>query len=142
VLDTSFNIRGEPIVETPLEALRCFLSSNMDALYVEGYRVTKVSIADVENVRPLIPVVNDALALGSSMDAHNGGWTSEAWYVQRRTGHRIKVSRAEVAVLRLIDGERSIAEINDSLAEKLNGRELKTLFSHLQGQGLISFLAG
>jgi carbamoyltransferase len=142
VLDTSFNIRGEPIVETPLEALRCFLSSNMDALYVEGYRVTKVSIADVENVRPLIPVVNDALALGSSMDAHNGGWTSEAWYVQRRTGHRIWVSRAEVAVLRLIDGERSIAEINDSLAEKLNGRELKTVFSHLQGQGLISFLAG
>ncbi len=44
VLDTSFNIRGEPIVETPYDALRCFLGSNMDALYLHNYRVTKVAI--------------------------------------------------------------------------------------------------
>ena len=30
VLDTSFNVKGEPIVETPGDAIRCFLGSNFD----------------------------------------------------------------------------------------------------------------
>jgi carbamoyltransferase len=32
VLNTSLNIRGEPIVETPDDALGCFLSSSLDVL--------------------------------------------------------------------------------------------------------------
>lgn len=141
VLNTSFNMRGEPIVETPFEALRCFLSSNMDTLYVNGYRVTKIFIDDVETAHTLIPVVNDALMLVNSMEAGGGGWASETWYVLRRTGHRIEVGRAEVAALRLINGEKSVAVINELLPEKLGGHELHKLFSDLQRQGLISFLA-
>lgn len=36
VINTSFNVRGEPIVCTPEEAYRCFVSTNMDALVLEG----------------------------------------------------------------------------------------------------------
>jgi len=32
LLNTSFNIRGEPIVETPEDAVRCFLGTDLDAL--------------------------------------------------------------------------------------------------------------
>jgi carbamoyltransferase len=32
VINTSFNVRGEPIVCTPQEAYRCFMSTNIDAL--------------------------------------------------------------------------------------------------------------
>jgi len=32
VLNTSFNTKGEPIVETPEDALRMFLSSELDCL--------------------------------------------------------------------------------------------------------------
>jgi carbamoyltransferase len=32
VINTSFNVRGEPIVRTPQEAYRCFLATNIDAL--------------------------------------------------------------------------------------------------------------
>lgn len=41
VLNTSFNVKGEPIVETPEDAIRCFLGSNFDELYLEQVRVVK-----------------------------------------------------------------------------------------------------
>lgn len=34
LLNTSFNIRGEPIVETPEDAMRCFLSTGIDCLAI------------------------------------------------------------------------------------------------------------
>ena len=32
MVNTSFNVRGEPIVRTPDDALRCFMATGMDAL--------------------------------------------------------------------------------------------------------------
>ena len=36
IINTSFNIRGEPIVCTPEDAYRCFMGSDMDVLVLEG----------------------------------------------------------------------------------------------------------
>ncbi len=36
IINTSFNIRGEPIVCTPQDAYRCFLASDMDVLVLEN----------------------------------------------------------------------------------------------------------
>jgi len=36
IINTSFNIRGEPIVNTPSEAYRCFMFTDMDALVLEN----------------------------------------------------------------------------------------------------------
>jgi carbamoyltransferase len=41
VINTSFNVRGEPIVCTPLEAYRCFMETEMDALMLEGVVLLK-----------------------------------------------------------------------------------------------------
>lgn len=41
VLNTSFNVKGEPIVETPEDAIKCFLGSNFDELYLGDVLVTK-----------------------------------------------------------------------------------------------------
>jgi len=41
VLNTSFNLRGEPIVNLPEEAVADFLKSDMDALFIEGAMVEK-----------------------------------------------------------------------------------------------------
>jgi carbamoyltransferase len=41
IVNTSFNVRGEPIVCTPAEALRCFLATDMDALIMEDIVVDK-----------------------------------------------------------------------------------------------------
>jgi carbamoyltransferase len=46
VLNTSFNLSGEPIVETPIDALSTFLRSGLDYLVLEGYIVKKRQTSD------------------------------------------------------------------------------------------------
>jgi len=41
IVNTSFNIRGEPIVCTPEDAFRCFMATDMDALVVENFVLLK-----------------------------------------------------------------------------------------------------
>jgi carbamoyltransferase len=41
VINTSFNIRGEPIVCTPTDAFRCFMGTDMDVLAVGNYLLNK-----------------------------------------------------------------------------------------------------
>jgi carbamoyltransferase len=41
VVNTSFNVRGEPIVCTPRDAFNCFMSTDIDYLYLEGYWLDK-----------------------------------------------------------------------------------------------------
>ncbi|MCP4914381.1 MAG: carbamoyltransferase [Oligoflexia bacterium] len=41
IINTSFNVRGEPIVNTPLDAIRCFFSTGMDALAIGSYIIVK-----------------------------------------------------------------------------------------------------
>ncbi len=41
VLNTSFNIRGKPIVHTPDDAIECFLTTGMDALFLGDHMLTK-----------------------------------------------------------------------------------------------------
>jgi carbamoyltransferase len=41
LVNTSFNVRGEPIVCTPHEAYRCFLATDMDALVLENFVLRK-----------------------------------------------------------------------------------------------------
>ena len=41
IINTSFNVRGEPIVCSPSHAYRCFMSTNMDALVLENFVILK-----------------------------------------------------------------------------------------------------
>jgi len=41
LVNTSFNVRGEPIVCTPLDALKCFFNTRIDALVMEDILVLK-----------------------------------------------------------------------------------------------------
>lgn len=41
IINTSFNVRGEPIVCTPQDAFRCFMRTNMDYLVLENFILDK-----------------------------------------------------------------------------------------------------
>ena len=41
LLNTSFNLAGEPIIESPSDAIRTFLKSNIDFLVLENYIIKK-----------------------------------------------------------------------------------------------------
>lgn len=49
VVNTSFNVRGEPIVCTPHDAYRCFMSTEMDFLVLGNYVFEKTKQPDHEN---------------------------------------------------------------------------------------------
>jgi carbamoyltransferase len=41
LLNTSFNVKGQPIVNSPEDAIKCFLSTNIDVLAIGDFVVTK-----------------------------------------------------------------------------------------------------
>ena len=41
ILNTSFNVAGEPIVETPYDAIKCFSKTDIDALLIGDYLLLK-----------------------------------------------------------------------------------------------------
>ena len=41
LINTSFNVRGEPIVNSPLDAIKCFFNTNMDLLIIENFVIDK-----------------------------------------------------------------------------------------------------
>ena len=41
IVNTSFNVRGEPIVESPQDAYKCFMRTEMDALVMGNYILYK-----------------------------------------------------------------------------------------------------
>ncbi len=56
IVNTSFNVRGEPIVCTPAEAYTCFMRTNMDYLVLGNYLLDKKEqpkFKDVEDWRKL-----------------------------------------------------------------------------------------
>lgn len=55
VLNTSFNIKGQPIVETPGDAIECFLGSELDFLVLGNHLIAK-NLYDEDVLRHLIPV--------------------------------------------------------------------------------------
>jgi carbamoyltransferase len=48
VLNTSFNLKGEPIVNSPFDAIRTFYTSGLDALILDRYLVAKTSPGDIK----------------------------------------------------------------------------------------------
>ncbi|MBU0605819.1 MAG: carbamoyltransferase, partial [Candidatus Omnitrophica bacterium] len=41
IINTSFNVRGEPIVESPEDAYRCFMRTDMDYLVMGNIMLDK-----------------------------------------------------------------------------------------------------
>ncbi len=41
IINTSFNVRGEPIVETPEDAIKCFFGTEMDYLVMDNFIICK-----------------------------------------------------------------------------------------------------
>jgi carbamoyltransferase len=50
IINTSFNVRGEPIVCRPAEAYHCFMATNMDALVLERFVLLRDQQPNVHDV--------------------------------------------------------------------------------------------
>jgi carbamoyltransferase len=58
VLNTSFNLKGEPIVNSPFDAIRTFYTSGLDALILDRYLIAKTSpsnrTTDTESTKVIV----------------------------------------------------------------------------------------
>ncbi|MBY8851341.1 hypothetical protein K7G98_24580, partial [Saccharothrix sp. MB29] len=81
ILNTSFNLRTKPIVETPGDALNCLFGSRLDRLFIGQYEFTAPNFAD------MVP---------SSLTAD---------------GDEGPADPREAAILGLVDGSRSVRRI-------------------------------
>lgn len=135
VLNTSFNVRGEPAVETPEDAIRCFLASNLDALYLGSRRLTKHSLDDRSSA-DLVPVLCDGVSLGVEHATLEGGAQPAVYSFRTRTGHVGHLGQQLFDWARPIDGTRSIAAV----AEVLNGdvATARLRFAELARMGLVA----
>lgn len=136
VLNTSFNVRGEPIVETPGDAMDCFLSCNIDALYVEGYRVLKATLAKSEDPAALVPRLGTHLKISMSVGSTAGVADAPEYWAQSRTGHRRSISPDQFHLLCAVDGSSTVALI--AHASELEASEVVGDFVALQAIGLVS----
>jgi carbamoyltransferase len=50
IINTSFNVRGEPIVCTPEDAFRCFMATNMDTLVIENCVLLKTEQPEAKGI--------------------------------------------------------------------------------------------
>jgi carbamoyltransferase len=52
-VNTSFNVRGEPIVNIPDDAYNCFISTEMDYLVIGNYLLAKTEQPAAEGRKPV-----------------------------------------------------------------------------------------
>lgn len=99
LVNTSFNVMGEPIVETPRDALWCLLSTGIDCCFLDGRLATRDGT--VRSVLDLVP--ERACRVGASRDGFSAVRVSTVAgpFVHER------VSDELVGLLELFDGKAS-----------------------------------
>jgi hypothetical protein len=108
VLNTSFNLRGMPVVETPRDALQCFIYTDMDALYLGRFKVGR---PQPSKLVPRAPV-------GWKLVVENElSWTGAQLKVRYETGEKdrkrtvpVRPLPQLVSLCAALDGKRSLAE--------------------------------
>jgi carbamoyltransferase len=120
VLNTSFNLRGMPIVERPQEALDCLYGSRLDRLFIGD---TEVAGPDFTRLRPL--------RCGQSGSRGSIGLPSAG---ERRA---VAVLPEWESTLDLADGSRSMREIADKLGADVE--DLIDLALDMRRHGLLNW---
>ena len=71
LLNTSFNVRGEPVVCTPLDTIICFVRAKIDFLILEDFVIRQSDVPDMWQGRissmPVVPRKKDARAIGHAV---------------------------------------------------------------------------
>ncbi|MGH3549170.1 MAG: carbamoyltransferase C-terminal domain-containing protein, partial [Pseudonocardiaceae bacterium] len=108
VLNTSFNNNAEPIVDSPEDALRCYLTTQIDHLVIGNLIVSKLpwTLVDLAALRPVI--APDARL---RTDISPGGHSRHIVVFDYLFGKEREIGDAVHAVLARADGRRSLREL-------------------------------
>ena len=131
VLNTSFNNHAEPIVDSVLDAIVCFLTTDLHALIVGPFLVEKrdVSWDAYLDLRVSLP---PTVALRASVTPGDNGpvWVWDARFTQQG-GKSIPISEDAYRVLAGADGLATLGELCDAAC--IDAARRPTLVDELQG---------
>ncbi len=112
VLNTSFNVKGEPIVETASDAFRHFLDSELDDLIVEGTHYRKRPFPSEESWSDAQPRAIESFTAevvsGADGEAHSVAFLAY--------GDNFEATQLELGLLEACTGELSLLELLDDFA--------------------------
>jgi carbamoyltransferase len=103
VLNTSFNLRGMPVVESPLDALQCFLFTELRYLYLENFKLAQPS---PESIR-----VDFAPGVEFSFQPLTQAQTRMLVVSGERPGQRIEIEAPEFAIS-LLESFRNVRSVS------------------------------
>jgi carbamoyltransferase len=126
LINTSYNVMDEPIVETPDDAVWCFLSTGIDACVLEGRIVTKKpgfrSILDFYPYLDCLRLAETRLVDEGRIGSGEENESFVTFNVKTPWGRARQIASSNVLpVLSLLDGRTD----GWSLIEKLAGRQAK-----------------
>jgi carbamoyltransferase len=136
VLNTSLNLRGEPTCETPEDALRCFLRSGLDALYLGHWRVVKwPNPSAASDAFGLVPTLHEGVLLNGSASVSNGGWTPDKWSVSVGSLWSLSLEEPDACLLRLVNGRYTVQDLAREL--RMNITDVFERLQMLQARGVL-----
>lgn len=112
VLNTSFNLRGMPIVESPEDALRCFLYTDLDCLYLGRYRISQV------NPDQLFLSLAPGWRLVVEESSKDADWREARFVHPNEKAIKVKPFADGVGFCKAINGERSLREICQMIGQE------------------------
>jgi Carbamoyltransferase C-terminus/Carbamoyltransferase N-terminus len=117
VLNTSFNLAGRPIVESPEDALTCFLFTDMDYLYIDDFKVKAIPSAS------LIPAIAAGVGLEVTSRAAVTGQSTLRFTNTADRDVSLDVPYPVPSVFSLFDGKRSITDACQSVIGECSGAD-------------------
>ncbi len=127
LLNTSFNIKQEPIVETPADAMKSFLNSDLDLLVINGRLFQQREFPEMLTSSMIPLAVPNFTA--ESLSNSEGDNMSVRLMVR---GETFDIEQLELGILEFSDGKNTLGEIVEYFEENWSV-EQDTIMSHLQG---------
>jgi len=134
VLNTSFNDRGEPIVDTPVDAIRCFLGTRMDTLVMGGHVIRKMLVPGSFDFRKTVPVLHETVRVDSLWSSSLFGLSSDRWTVRRDFKDPMWIGPQGFHILSMINGRMTAGEIADAVARTFKRASVGTMETLLDWQ--------
>lgn len=121
LLNTSFNVRGQPIVETPCQAIEMLLSTHLSGLVMGDYLVEmghggQISLQDILSFSPGTKIVAETSLTGTIRKI-----------IVSSQGKQTQLPSYLFQTLEALDGEKNVASLTKEVTENLIAPLLETL---------------
>jgi carbamoyltransferase len=130
LLNTSLNIRGEPIVESPADAVRTFLNTSLDVLVIGNFFCSKQELSDAE-LRESTLVLAEGTWFSTEERWAEGKWQKTA-KVSLTHGRKVEVDLATLALLQKIPLCSTVRELLRSEAREVSGSDEASLLATIR----------